>query len=78
MKDLLFYKRYKIYITQLPNKFWVAAVVDFRTRQSLTVESLTNEVISLPGQFFSEAWATQAAQDYIDREEGESSRGSPH
>ncbi len=69
------YKRHKIYTTQLPNKFWVAAVVDFRTRKSLTVESLTNEVIPLPGQFFSEAWATQAAKEYIDRQEGESSRG---
>ncbi len=68
MKERLVYKRHKIYTTQLPSTFWVAAVVDFRTRTRLTVESLTNEVIPIPGQFFSEAWATQAAQDYIDRQ----------
>ncbi len=64
----LVWKQHQIYTTQLPSGYWVAAVVDFRTRKSLTVESLTNEVIPLPGQFFSEAWATQAAQDYIDRQ----------
>ncbi len=74
VKERLVYKHHKIYNTQLPTKFWVTAVVDFRSRTSLTVQSLTNEVIPIPGQFFSEAWATQAAKDYID--EQESPRGS--
>ncbi len=70
MKDLV-YKQHRLHTTQLPSGVWIVAVVNLGTQKKLTADSLTDQVIRIPGEHGSEERAIQAAQHYLDQLEAQ-------
>jgi hypothetical protein len=69
LKDSPVYKQHRIHTLQLASGLWLASIVNFGKRRSVTENSLTDAVTRIPREYDSKEQAVQAAREYIDQQE---------
>ena len=70
LKEDPIYREHRIHTSRLPSGRWLSKIVKLGKKRAMTKNSLTAAVTRIPGEYDSEEQALQAAERYIDEEEG--------